>query len=131
MQQFWTYGFHQLRWGYQNISVMESVVQGYKDANIPLECMWNDLDIYDNYQDFTNADNTYPAGPFREWIESLHANNQYYVPIIDSNIYVPDPSNASDAYPPYSNGAELGTFIRDPTTGDFYIGAGWPGFSVW
>ena len=37
MQPFWTFGFHQTRWGYQNISVMESVRQGYRDANIPLE----------------------------------------------------------------------------------------------
>jgi alpha-glucosidase len=37
LQQFWTFGFHQTRWGYQNISVMESVKQGYRDANIPLE----------------------------------------------------------------------------------------------
>jgi hypothetical protein len=27
----------QSRWGYQNISVMEDVVRGYKDADIPLE----------------------------------------------------------------------------------------------
>ncbi|KAK5108679.1 hypothetical protein LTR62_008084 [Meristemomyces frigidus] len=131
MQQFWTFGFHQSRWGYQNISVVEAVVKGYKDANIPLECMWNDLDIYELYKDFTNAENTYPAGPFRAWIESLHANNQYYVPIIDSNIYTPNPDNASDAYPPWQRAAELQTFIRDPTTGGFYYGDGWAGFSSW
>jgi alpha-glucosidase len=28
-------------------------------------------------------------------------------------------------------GASLQTFIRDPTTGDFYYGDNWPGFSVW
>jgi len=28
-------------------------------------------------------------------------------------------------------GADLQTFIRDPTTGDFYYGDNWPGFSVW
>lgn len=37
MQQYWTFGFHQCRWGYENISVMNDVLQGYKDANIPLE----------------------------------------------------------------------------------------------
>lgn len=37
MQMFWTFGFHQTRWGYENISVMEDVVRGYRDANIPLE----------------------------------------------------------------------------------------------
>jgi len=54
MQMFWTFGFHQARWGYENISVSQSVVEGYRDANIPLECFWHDLDIYDLYRDFTN-----------------------------------------------------------------------------
>lgn len=122
MQMFWTFGFHQSRWGYENISVMESVVQGYKDADIPLECMWNDLDIYVLYRDFTNAPWTFPAVPFRQWIEYLHPRDQYYVPIIDSNTYAPNPENESDAYAPWSRGAELETFVRDPTTGGFYYG---------
>jgi len=131
MQQFWTFGFHQTRWGYENISVMESIVKGYKDANIPLECMWNDIDIYDLYRDFTSDNNTFPAAGMQKFIASLHANGQYYVPIIDSNIYVPNPDNESDAYAPWSNGAALGTYIRDPSTGDFYYGDNWPGFSTW
>jgi alpha-glucosidase len=61
MQQFWTFGFHQCRWGYENISVIQAVVDGYRDANIPLECMWNDIDIYQLYRDFTVDENTYPG----------------------------------------------------------------------
>lgn len=53
----------------------------------------------------------------RQFVAGLHAAGQYYVPIVDSNIYAPNPENASDAYEPWSRGAELGTFIRDPTTG--------------
>ncbi|KAK0880551.1 hypothetical protein LTR87_005673 [Friedmanniomyces endolithicus] len=131
MQQYWTFGFHQCRWGYENISVLQSVVAGYRDANIPLECMWNDIDIYDLYRDFINDPNTYPSPELQAFIASLHANGQHYVPIVDSNVYHPNPDNASDAYAPYERGAALGTFIRDPTTGDFYIGDNWPGFSVW
>ncbi|EME46003.1 glycoside hydrolase family 31 protein [Dothistroma septosporum NZE10] len=131
MQQFWTFGFHQTRWGYPNISVMRDVAKGYKDANIPLECLWNDLDIYDLYRDFTSDNNTFPASGMREWIVELHANGQYYVPIIDSNIYAPNPDNESDAYAPWQRGADLGIWIRDPTTDDFYYGNNWPGFSSW
>nr|POE88083.1 alpha-glucosidase [Quercus suber] len=131
MQQYWTFGFHQCRWGYENISVVSDVVQGYKDANIPLESVWNDLDIYDLYRDFTSDENTYPAVEFKAFIQGLEANGQHYVPIVDSNIYAPNPDNASDAYAPWTRGAELGIYIRDPSTGDYYYGDNWPGFSTW
>jgi alpha-glucosidase len=131
MQQYWTFGFHQARWGYENISVVQGVIDGYRAANVPLECLWNDLDIYDLYRDFTNNDVTYPLPAFTNFIESLHANGQHYVPIIDSNIYVSNPNNASDTYAPYERGNNLQTYIRDPTTGDYYFGNNWPGFSVW
>lgn len=39
MQMFWTFGFHQTRWGYENISVTQGIVDSYREANIPLECM--------------------------------------------------------------------------------------------
>lgn len=96
---------------------MEGVVAGYRDANIPLECLQNDLDIYELYRDFTNNPVTYPVDGIQAFIASLHANGQHYVPIIDSNIYVPNPTNSSDDYPPFDRGAALGTFIRDANTG--------------
>lgn len=125
MQMFWTFGFHQCRWGYENISVIQGVVDAYRAANIPLECMWNDIDIYELYRDFTNDENTYPAAGMQDFIAGLHANNQHYVPIIDSNIYRPNPENASDAYAPFQDGADQGTFIRNPRSGDFYTGDNW------
>src|ERR1700759_3566687 len=93
---------------------------GYRDANIPLETMWNDIDIYSLYRDFTNNPVTYPVNEMRNFVASLHANNQHYVPIVDSNIYRPNPTNASDAYAPFQEGADQGTFIRNPRSGDFY-----------
>lgn len=67
---------------------------------------------------------------FKTFIENLEANGQHYVPIVDSNIYAPNPNNASDAYEPWTRGAEQGLYIRDPS-GDFYYGDNWPGFSTW
>lgn len=51
------------------------------------------------------------------------------MPILDPNIYAPDPTNKSDAYPTYDRGIELNAFIRnkDDTT---YYGVQWPGFSA-
>ena len=40
MQQYFTFGFHQCRWGYANWSQLQDVVDGYKNLGIPLENIW-------------------------------------------------------------------------------------------
>lgn len=40
MQQYFTLGYHQCRWGYQNWSVVEDVVDNFAKFGIPLENMW-------------------------------------------------------------------------------------------
>lgn len=50
---FWSMGWHQCRWGYKNISVLEEVVNNYKKHDIPLDVVWTDLDYMSEKQDFT------------------------------------------------------------------------------
>ena len=40
MQQYWTLGFHQCRWGYQNWTRMQEVVDNFAKFEIPLETIW-------------------------------------------------------------------------------------------
>lgn len=40
MQQYWTFGYHQSRWGYQNWSMTEAVVNEFEKFEIPLETIW-------------------------------------------------------------------------------------------
>ena len=133
MQQYWTLGFHQCHWGWKSINELREVIADYSNAGIPLESIWNDIDVYDRYRPFTNNPIGYPADDMHEFVGFLHSRGQHYVAIQDSNIYFPDPSNASDlaSYPTFIHGAELGIFIRDPSTGYFYIGENWPGYGVW
>ncbi len=46
MQQYFAFGYHQCRWGYQNWSVVESVVDSFKNFSIPLETIWSKLFPY-------------------------------------------------------------------------------------
>lgn len=40
MQQYWSLGFHQCRWGYSGWQELQKVVDEMAKANIPLETIW-------------------------------------------------------------------------------------------
>ncbi|KAK5117469.1 hypothetical protein LTR85_008854 [Meristemomyces frigidus] len=127
---YWHLGFHQVRWSYQNWTNLQEVIDGYADAGIQLEGIMNDLDYLQVNRDFTDNPGHYDIRPGKEFLDRLHAAGQYYMPILDPNIYVPNPNNASDAYPTYDRGAELQAYIRNGND-SWYYGVEWPGFSVW
>jgi alpha-glucosidase len=132
MQPYWALGFHQVRWGYQNWTVLQSIIDGYADAGIQLEAIWNDPDYLFQYRIFTHDNNTYPIMEGQEFLAKLHANGQYWMLILDPNVYIPNSMNVTDANPTYYRGNELGIYIRrGEGHEDYYIGDQWPGFSVW
>lgn len=40
----WAFGFHLCRWGYSSIQETRSIVHKMREAGIPLEVQWNDID---------------------------------------------------------------------------------------
>ncbi|KAH4392436.1 alpha-glucosidase [Parastagonospora nodorum] len=132
MQPYWALGFHQVRWGYQNWTVLQDIMDGYAAANIQLEAISNDLDYLFQYRIFSHDNNTYPIGEGKEFIARLHANGQYWMPILDPNVYVPAPGKGTDSNPTYDRGKALDLYIkRRVGYADDYIGIQWPGSSVW
>ena len=81
------------------------------------------------YRDFTTDPVAFPVPDGQEFLSKLHANGQHYIPIVDSAIYIPNPSNASDAYETYNRGNDSGAFLNNPD-GSQYIGSVWPGYTV-
>lgn len=128
MQQYWTFGYHQCRWGYANWTQLQEVVDTFARFEIPLETIWTDIDYMNQYRDFDNDQNTFSYSEGAEFLSKLHANGQHYVPIVDSAIYHPNPENASDAYPVFDRGVEAGAFVQNPD-GSIYIGSVWPGYT--
>ncbi|KAF3922008.1 Alpha-glucosidase [Dactylellina cionopaga] len=129
MQQYWTLGFHQCRWGYANITELDQVVKNYQKFQIPMETIWSDIDYMDQYRDWTVDENTHPQVEFKTWLDALHKQHLHWVPIVDAAIYIPNPSNGSESYPSYDRGHALDVFLKNPD-GSEYIGAVWPGFTV-
>ncbi|KAK1757356.1 alpha-glucosidase [Echria macrotheca] len=129
MQQYWTFGYHQCRWGYQNWTELQDVVDNFAKFDIPLETIWTDIDYMKKYRDFDNDPDRYPYDEGAQFLSKLHANGQHYVPIVDSAIYAPNPDNPLDAYAPYDRGLDANAFVLNPD-GSVYYGAVWPGYTV-
>ncbi|KAK0657371.1 glycoside hydrolase family 31 protein [Cercophora newfieldiana] len=129
MQQYWTLGYHQCRWGYNNWTELQTVIDEFANFEIPLETIWTDIDYMNQYRDFENDPKRFSYEEGVEFLSKLHANGQHYVPIVDSAIYAPNPENEFDAYPPFDRGVDANAFVLNPD-GSIYYGAVWPGYTA-
>ncbi|GKV43970.1 hypothetical protein SLEP1_g51200 [Rubroshorea leprosula] len=116
---YWALGFHQCRWGYHNLSVVEDVVENYKKAKIPLDVIWNDDDHMDGHKDFTLNPTNYPRPKLLAFLDKIHSIGMKYIVIIDPGIGV------NSSYGVYQRGIANDVFIK--YEGEPYLAQVWPG----
>ncbi|GMN38541.1 hypothetical protein TIFTF001_007768 [Ficus carica] len=116
---YWALGFHQCRWGYHNLSVVEDVVESYKKAQIPLDVIWNDDDHMDGHKDFTLNPTNYPRPKLLAFLEKIHSLGMKYIVIIDPGIGV------NSTYGVYQRGIANDVFIK--YEGEPFLAQVWPG----
>ncbi|XP_048561442.1 alpha-xylosidase 1-like [Triticum urartu] len=116
---YWAFGFHQCRWGYHNLSVVEDVVENYRSAQIPLDVIWNDDDHMDARKDFTLSPVNYPRPKLLAFLDKIHARGMKYIVLIDPGI------NVNHTYGVYQRGMDRDIFIK--LDGQPYLAQVWPG----
>ena len=70
-QPAWGFGFHLCRWGYMDVNDTRTQVEKMREADIPLEVMWNDIDLYHALRDFTTDPVSFPAAEVSAFIAEL------------------------------------------------------------
>jgi alpha-D-xyloside xylohydrolase len=123
LMPYWSYGFHQCRWGYSSVDALRAVVSKYASNKLPLDVVWSDIDYMESYHDFTLDPTNFAQADVAAFTDELHASGQKYVVIIDPGI----PDDTSDYA--YTKGLSMDIFIKD-TSGKPYLGQVWPGPTV-
>src|SRR5262245_57384047 len=81
------------------------------------------------FRDWTLDPISFPPSKLSKFLETVHSNGQYWVPIHDAAIYYPDPDPASDVEDYFTEGNQRDIWILNPDNST-YIGEVWPGFTV-
>lgn len=118
-QSYWTYGFHQCKYGYQDVMWVAEVVYNYSQANIPLETMWTDIDYMDLRRTWTLDPDRFPLHKMQELVAYLHSHDQQYIMMVDPPVSL----NDSASYDAAVN-AEVLIKNDDGTT---FVATMWPG----
>jgi alpha-glucosidase (family GH31 glycosyl hydrolase) len=124
MPPFWGLGWHQSRYGYQDLNEIKTVARKYRENNLPLDTMWSDIDYMQNFRDFTWDSQKYPVDQVKAFAEELHRNKQQYMVIIDPGLH------AEPGYPPYDIGIQKKLFIKKADNSTPIVNKVWPGLCV-
>lgn len=125
MPPYWSLGFHLCRWGYGGTEKFKAVIKRMRDAKMPYDTQWNDIDYMREHLDWTYDSSKYSGLP--DIVNDLHQNGQHYIMIVDPGI---SNSQGAGMYPPYDDGLKMDIFIKKTDGSGPIIGTVWPGTTV-
>ncbi|KAH8669727.1 putative alpha/beta-glucosidase agdC [Tricladium varicosporioides] len=128
MMPYWSFGYHNCRYGYRDFYSIAEVVYNYSAAGIPLEVMWTDIDyMYERYIMTTDPDR-FPIARVREYVDYLHAHNQKYIVMVDPAVAYQNEREYNLPYQTFLRGRDHGIFLQ--RNNSIFQGVVWPGVTV-
>ncbi|KAI1317765.1 putative alpha-glucosidase [Xylariaceae sp. FL0255] len=122
LMPYWGLGFHQCRYGMQDVYEVAEVVANYSAAAIPLETMWTDIDYMDLRRTFSLDPDRFPLDLMQQLVQTLHSRQQHYIMMVD-------PAVAYYDYAAYNDGVSADAFLK-LANGSVFEGVTWPGVAV-
>ncbi|CAH0398598.1 unnamed protein product [Chilo suppressalis] len=119
MPPYWALGFHLCKFNYMSLNTTREVWKKNRDAGIPFDVQWNDIDYMKNRNDFTYDEENFAGLP--AFVDELHKEGMHYMIIIDPGVSA---SEKVGTYPPYDRGIEMNVFVKNATDQPF-IGKVW------
>ena len=115
---FWAFGYGQSRWGYKTEQDIREVAERYKEAGIPLDSIYLDIDYMERYKDFTVDKERFPD--LEKLAADMKSEGFRLVPIIDAGVKI------EEGYEVYEDGVKNNYFCKN-AEGEDFVGAVWPG----
>lgn len=117
---YWSLGFQLSRWDYSNLTHMQHIVKRNRDAGIPLDVQYADIDYMDAEKDFTIDPKNYQG--LKEYFAQLNREGVKTIVILDPGT-IDDQVN----YGPTKEGIEQDVFIKWQNGTTLMKGSCWPG----
>jgi alpha-glucosidase len=117
----WALGKHQCKFSYLDEQAIRDVIEGYEKNQLPLDCIWFDIDYMEKFKVFTWNNTTFsdPA----QLIKWIHDKGVNAVTIIDPGV------REEEGYNVYESGVSKNVFTKTHN-GQRYIAQVWPGDTV-
>ncbi|XP_014207226.1 lysosomal alpha-glucosidase-like isoform X2 [Copidosoma floridanum] len=117
---YWSLGFHLCKYGYETLEQTKAAWQRTRDALIPFDTQWNDLDYMDKNNDFTYDKTKFKDLP--KFVKELHDAGMHYIPLIDAGVSA---GERSGKYAPFDEGVRRNVFVKDANSEKPFIGKVW------
>lgn len=117
MPPLWALGAQQSRWGYENKADIEGIIAGYRSRNLPLDCVYLDIDYMDAFKVWTWDRVRYPDP--KRMIEEAAGQGVHVITIVDPGVKL------EPGYDVYEQ-AKFNDYLVRTNRGDVLVSEVWP-----
>uniref|UniRef100_A0A667ZB98 P-type domain-containing protein n=1 Tax=Myripristis murdjan TaxID=586833 RepID=A0A667ZB98_9TELE len=124
---YWSLGFQLSRWDYGSLDEVKRTVQRNRDAGLPYDIQYTDIDYMEDKKDFT-----YDKIKFRDlpqFADYMHEKGQKYILILDPAIAT-SKRVGNAPYDSYDRGTEKNAWVTESDGKTPLLGEVWPGETV-